>query len=61
MIRGILIGCHHGLNIKDLNYIKVNFEKFIKTKVLPNASLDGTNPGKGEFYDDSKLEEVLNI
>ena len=39
----------------------VEFEKFIKTKVLPNASLDGTNPGKGEFYDDSKLEEVLNI
>ena len=39
----------------------VEFEKFIKTNVLPNASLDGTNPGKGEFYDDSKLEEVLNI
>ena len=23
--------------------------------------VDGTNPGKGEFYNDSKLEEVLNI
>ena len=31
MSSGILIGCHHGLNIKDLNYIKINFEKFIKT------------------------------
>ncbi len=39
----------------------VEFEKYIKTIVLPNASLDGTNPGKGEFYDDSKLKEVLNI
>ena len=39
----------------------VEFEKYIKTTVLPNASLNGTNPGKGEFYDDSKLEEVLNV
>ena len=31
MRNGILIGCHHGLNIKDLNYIKKNFDSFIKT------------------------------
>jgi len=30
MRNGILIGCHHGLNIKDLNYIKKNFDIFIK-------------------------------
>ena len=30
MKNGILIGCHHGLNIKDLNYIKKNFDVFIK-------------------------------
>ena len=30
MTNGILIGCHHGLNIKDLNYIKKNFDVFIK-------------------------------
>ena len=30
MKNGILIGCHHGLNIKDLNYIKKNFDMFIK-------------------------------
>jgi CDP-6-deoxy-D-xylo-4-hexulose-3-dehydrase len=30
MRNGILIGCHHGLNIKDLNYIKKNFDMFIK-------------------------------
>ncbi len=27
---GILIGCHHGLKEKDLNYIKKNFKTFIK-------------------------------
>lgn len=30
MKNGILIGCHHGLNDKDLNYIKKNFLDFIK-------------------------------
>ena len=30
MMNGILIGCHHGLNTKDLNYIKRNFDMFIK-------------------------------
>ena len=29
MKNGILIGCHHGLNDKDLNYIKKNFKIFI--------------------------------
>ena len=29
MKNGILIGCHHGLNNKDLKYIKNNFEIFI--------------------------------
>ena len=31
MSYGILIGCHHGLNDKDLNYVKTNFDKFINT------------------------------
>jgi len=31
MTDGILIGCHHGLNNRDLNYIKKNFEVFINT------------------------------
>jgi CDP-6-deoxy-D-xylo-4-hexulose-3-dehydrase len=30
MKNGILIGCHHGLNSKDLEYIKKNFLNFIK-------------------------------
>ena len=30
MKNGILIGCHHGLNIKNLNYIKKVFKIFIK-------------------------------
>mgnify|MGYP001391329835 CR=1 FL=1 len=30
MENGLLIGCHHGLNNKDINYIKVQFLKFIK-------------------------------
>ena len=30
MKNGILIGCHHGLNIKDLNYLKTKFKNFIK-------------------------------
>ncbi len=29
MKNGILIGCHHGLNTKDLSFIKQNFIKFI--------------------------------
>ena len=31
MKNGILIGCHHGLNNKDLKYIKNNFEIFINS------------------------------
>jgi len=30
MSAGILIGCHHGLTVKDLNYVKSNFEKFLE-------------------------------
>ena len=30
MTNGILIGCHHGLTTKDLNYIIKIFKKFIK-------------------------------
>jgi len=30
MANGILIGCHHGLDNKELNYIIKNFENFIK-------------------------------
>ena len=30
MKNGILIGCHHGLNIKNLNYIKKVFKICIK-------------------------------
>ncbi len=30
MTNGILIGCHHGLTIKDLNYIIKIFKKFIE-------------------------------
>ena len=30
MKHGMLIGCHHGLKSKDLNYIKNNFMKFIR-------------------------------
>ena len=30
MTNGILIGCHHGLNDRDLNYITKNFEYFIE-------------------------------
>ena len=30
MKNGILIGCHHGLNNKDLAYLKTKFKSFIK-------------------------------
>ena len=30
MRNGVLIGCHHGLNKKDLDYIKKNFSLFMK-------------------------------
>ena len=30
MKNGILIGCHHGLKVKDLEYIKKTFLDFIK-------------------------------
>ena len=34
MSSGILIGCHHGLNNKDLDYIKKNFENLLEnTKI----------------------------
>lgn len=31
MTDGILIGCHHGLNKRELNYLKKNFKIFIDT------------------------------
>ena len=34
MQRGILIGCHHGLTLKDLEYIKNTFKKFLKIKKI---------------------------
>jgi CDP-6-deoxy-D-xylo-4-hexulose-3-dehydrase len=32
MKNGILLGCHHGMNIKDLNYICKTFIRFLKFK-----------------------------
>jgi CDP-6-deoxy-D-xylo-4-hexulose-3-dehydrase len=32
MRNGILLGCHHGMNIKELEYIKNIFIKFLKIK-----------------------------
>ena len=29
MRNGILIGCHHGLKDKEINYMKLNFKNFI--------------------------------
>jgi len=34
MKNGILLGCHHGMSIKDLTYITKIFIKFIKSKKL---------------------------
>jgi CDP-6-deoxy-D-xylo-4-hexulose-3-dehydrase len=34
MRNGVLIGCHHGINNKDLDYIKKNFSLFMKNYVL---------------------------
>ena len=34
MRNGLLIGCHHGLNNKDLNFIKKTFSLFMKEHVL---------------------------
>ena len=34
MRNGVLIGCHHGLNKKDLDYIKKTFSLFMKNYVL---------------------------
>jgi len=34
MRNGVLIGCHHGLNKKDLDYIKKTFSLFMKEHVL---------------------------
>jgi len=34
MLNGLLIGCHHGLNNKNLDYIKKNFSLFIKNQIL---------------------------
>jgi hypothetical protein len=39
----------------------VEFEKYIKKAVPPNAELDGSNPGKGEFYNMSELEEIKKV
>jgi CDP-6-deoxy-D-xylo-4-hexulose-3-dehydrase len=32
MKNGILLGCHHGMNVKDLDYICKTFIKFLKFK-----------------------------
>ena len=29
MKNGILLGCHHGMSVKDVNFICKNFDKFI--------------------------------
>ena len=34
MRNGLLIGCHHGLNAKDLDYIKKTFSLFMKEHVI---------------------------
>ena len=34
MSNGLLIGCHHGLNDKDLDYIKKTFSLFMKEHVI---------------------------
>ena len=34
MINGMLIGCHHGMNNKELNYMMLIFNKFLKIKKL---------------------------
>jgi CDP-4-dehydro-6-deoxyglucose reductase, E1 len=34
MQNGILIGCHHGLTLKDLEYITNTFKKFLKSKKI---------------------------
>ena len=31
MRNGILIGCHHGLHDKEINYMKIKFKEFIKS------------------------------
>ena len=30
MKNGILLGCHHGMSVKDVNYICNIFDKFIR-------------------------------
>ena len=32
MKNGILLGCHHGMNVQDLDYICKTFIKFLKFK-----------------------------
>jgi hypothetical protein len=39
----------------------VEFESFIKESITPSVSLDKTNPGKGEFYNITQLEEIMNL
>ena len=34
MTNGMLIGCHHGMNNKELNYMMLIFNKFLKIKKL---------------------------
>ena len=34
MKNGILIGCHHGLNSKELKYMCKNFANFFKNKKI---------------------------
>ena len=39
----------------------VEFEKCIITNYPPNATFDGSNPGKNEFYEMSQLNSVLEL
>ena len=36
MKNGILIGCHHGLKINDLRYIKKTIERFLSIMIKTN-------------------------
>jgi len=39
----------------------IEFEKYIIGKYPPNATFDGSNPGKNEFYESSQLDSVLEL
>ena len=39
----------------------IEFEKHIISNYPPNATFDGSNPGKNEFYEMSQLDSVLEL